>query len=230
MKAKSARRPKKEPPTPLLQKWHRNNIFEAIKEVALDPREFDLKDSGAEVRIKHKWSESCLIVRRESGYYAGQSVVGDGPVWPYSPCSWQTLIPRVSTWLEEVKRDLETPDLWAELQREGELLRVGSNEVTENTPFTPEEQREIARRLKKLAKHVRKTQPFSQMQMQALDEKLNYLVDASGRLGRKDWLNAFIGVTLAFMLGTALPQESARTIFMTFLQAIGLFYPELPIE
>ena len=67
MKTKSAAKLKKEPPPPLLQKWHANNIFEAIKEVGLDPREFDLKDSGAEVRIKHKWSESYLISRRESG-------------------------------------------------------------------------------------------------------------------------------------------------------------------
>ena len=57
MKTKSPKKLKKEPPPPLLQKRHRNDIFEAIKEVGLDPREFDLKDSGAEVRIKHKWSE-----------------------------------------------------------------------------------------------------------------------------------------------------------------------------
>jgi hypothetical protein len=172
MKTKSAAKLKKEPPPPLLQKWHTNNIFEAIKEVGLDPREFDLKDSGAEVRIKHKWSESYLISRRESGYYVGQSVVGDGHVWPYGPYGWQSLMQRVSLWLGEVKRDLETPDLWAELQREAKLLGAGSNAVTENTPFTPGEQKEIAGRLKELAKYVRKTHSLSPAQMQALDEKL----------------------------------------------------------
>ena len=43
MKTKSPKKLKKEPPPPLLQKRHRNDIFEAIKEVGLDPREFDLK-------------------------------------------------------------------------------------------------------------------------------------------------------------------------------------------
>ena len=94
---------------------------------------------------------------------------------------------RVSAWLEEVKRDLETPDLWAELQREAKLLGAGSNAVTENTPFTPEEQKEIARETKELAKYVRKIHLLSPAQMQVLDEKLEYLVDASDRLGRKDW-------------------------------------------
>ena len=146
------------------------------------------------------------------------------------PMAGRVLMQRVSLWLGEVKRDLETPDLWAELQREAKLLGAGSNAVTENTPFTPGEQKEIAGRLKELAKYVRKTHSLSPAQMQALDEKLEYLVDASHRLGRKDWLNAFIGVTLGYMLSVALPPESARTIFLTFLRAIGLLYPELLIE
>jgi hypothetical protein len=60
MKAKSARKkkPAKASPPPLLQKWQRNNIFEAIQSGGLDPREFDLDDSGIEVRIKHKWSDT----------------------------------------------------------------------------------------------------------------------------------------------------------------------------
>lgn len=141
MKAKSPRKPKTAAPPPLLQKKHRNDIVEAMQSTGLNPREFNLKDSGTEFRIEHKWSASCFIVRRESGYYVGQNVVGDGYVWPYSPCSWQLLIPRITTWLEEVKRDLDTPDLWAELQREAELIGSGANKVIDNTPFTLDEQK-----------------------------------------------------------------------------------------
>jgi hypothetical protein len=60
----------------MLQKFQRNQIFEAIKSVGLDPGQFDLVDSGSEVTIKHKWSASCFIVKRESAYYVGQSLVG----------------------------------------------------------------------------------------------------------------------------------------------------------
>jgi hypothetical protein len=217
-------------PIQFLQKRHRNDIFQAIQAVGLDAREFDLVDSGSEVRIKHRSSESCLIVRREAGYYVGQSVVGDGHVWPYSPCSWQTLIPQVSRWLEEVKHDLNTPDLWAELRREAELLGAGSNRVIENTPFTPEEQQEIARRLDKLATDVSHALSLSGAQTNALEGKIDYLIEASTRLGRKDWLNNFIGVTLPFVLAAALAPEAARALFLTFLRSIGILYPELLIE
>jgi hypothetical protein len=136
---------------PLLRKEHKNDIFRAIQAVGLDPNEFDLEDFADGVRIKHKRSESYFIVGRdESGYYVGKSLVGDGLVWPTSPASWQTLMPRISWWLEEVKQDLDTPDLWAELKREAQLLGADSSVVTENTAFTVDEQREIARRLKEL--------------------------------------------------------------------------------
>ena len=135
---------------PLLRKQHKNDIFKAIQAVGLDPNEFDLEDLDDEVQIKHKRSASYFIVRSEIGYYVGQYLVGDGVVWPTNPTSWQTLMPRISRWLEEVKQDLDTPDLWAELKREAQLLGADSSVVTENTAFTVDEQREVARRLKEL--------------------------------------------------------------------------------
>ena len=118
MKAKYGRKPKKESLTPLLQKWQRNNLFEAIQAVGLDPRDFDLADSGTEVQIKHKRSGSIFIIGGGPGHYVGRYIVGDSPTWPYDAYSWQASTTRVGTWLQEVKRDLENPDLWAELRRE----------------------------------------------------------------------------------------------------------------
>jgi hypothetical protein len=214
---------------PLLRKQHRNDIFKAIQAVGLDPNEFDLEDFDDKVRIKHKWSESYFIVSSMVGYYVGQYLVGDGMAWPTNPTSWQTLMPHISRWLEDVKQDLDTPDLWAELKREAQLLGADASVVTENKAFTVDEQREIAERLKKLGEYVNATHSLSKAQMQALEKKLDYLVDASARLGRKDWLIAFIGAIFGFVFTAALAPDSARSIFTTFLRGIGLFYPELPL-
>ena len=208
---------------------HKNQIFKAIQEVGLDPKEFDLEESNDEVRIKHKWSKSYFIVSRESGYYVGRSLVGDGIVWPTNPASWPVLMPRISWWLQEVKQDCDTPDLWAGLQQEAELIEGGAYKVIENALFTPDEQKEIALRLDKLAKDVSHALSLSGAQVQVLNENIEYLVKASSRLGRKDWLNTFIGVTLPFVLTAALAPEAARALFLTFLRAVGLLYPELPI-
>lgn len=182
-----------ESPTPLLRKWQRNGLFDAIQAVGLDPGDFDLADSGTEAQIKHKRSESIFTIGGGPGGYVGRSVVGDFPDWGYDAYSWQALTTRVSMWLKEVKRDLETPDLWAELWREIHLLGVGSNEVTENTPFTQDEQKQIAERLRGLPRHVSDATVLSEAQKQILNENIDYLIDGARRLGRKDWLSTFIG-------------------------------------
>jgi hypothetical protein len=216
--------------TSRLQKWMKNQIFEAIQAAKLNPIDFDLRDEQAEFRIKHRWSESCFVVDGDPGKYVGRKVVGDGTDWPFEAYSWEAVITRIRSWLGEVRRDIETPDLWAELQRETALLGANSVDVTENTRFTSDEQEEIALRLQEFSEFARRTYSLSEAQMQALDAKLDYLVDAARRLGRIDWRTALAGVILIYVLTAALPPESARDIFLQFFRALGHFcgFPELP--
>jgi hypothetical protein len=137
-----------------MQKWKKNEIFEAIQAVGLDPKEFDLEDADGEVQIKHKWSTSCFTFADDPSHYVGRYVVGDGPDWPFEAYSWQAVIPRISRWLGEVKDDLETPDLWAELERDARLIfGAASDDLAANTPFT----RRSKPRLRLDSKHWRNT-------------------------------------------------------------------------
>ena len=112
-----------------MSKWKKNQIFEAIQGVGLNPKDFDFEDGDAGVRINHQWSESYFTIGRNGTSYVGCCVVGDGQDWPYQAYSQETTISRESGWLEEVKRDLETPELAAELQYQADLLGGSSNEV-----------------------------------------------------------------------------------------------------
>jgi hypothetical protein len=217
-------------PSALLQKWQKNQIFETIQGAGLDPGEFDFENGDAEGRVKHKWSDSYFIIGGNAGHYVTRYAVGDTPAWSLDAYSWTAVIQRLSGWLAEVKRDLETPDLWAELQREAELLGGASNEADENAPFSPEEQKEILGRLQELAEYVRRRYSLSESEMQILNAKVDYLVVAADHLGRIDWRNVFAGVILGFVLTAAVPPESARYIVLTLLRAIRHFYglPELP--
>lgn len=211
-----------------MQKWKRNEIFEAIQAAGLDPREFKLDDDDAENRLSHRWSPSYFVIGGEAGHYEGRSVVGDAPPWTHDDYSWEALLTRVTRWLDDVKKDLDMPDLWAELEREAELLGPGSDD--DNTPFTPQEQEEVARRLQELREDAKQTYALSGAQLQALDAKLEYLVEAAGRLGRMDWRGVFVGAMVSFALSTALPPEAARHILLTFLRGIAHLsgLPELP--
>jgi hypothetical protein len=213
------------PPTYLLKKWQTNPIFKAIQDAGLDPGAFDLENNEREVRIKHKLSESCFMISNHTGgKYECKYIVGDAEPWPYEAYSWQTLIRRISDWLTEVKLDLETPDLWAELQNEVELLQITYDDKIKNTPFTSLEKKEITARLKELAEYAKHNYSLSATQIRHLNIKIDYLIDSTDRFGRKDWLNIFYGTIFSYILSTALPPEFARNLFFTLLGGIGHFF------
>jgi hypothetical protein len=214
----------------LLQKWQTNKIFEAIQSVGLNPNEFEFKHSDTEALLKHKWSKSYIAIGWNAGHYVGRFMVGDGYDWPYDAYSSQSLMERFSRWVEDVKRDLDTPDLWAELQRDAQLLGGVSDEASENTPFTAEEQKDIEERLRKVEAHVKGTYSLSEPEMEGLHRKIDYLVGAAGRFGRIDWLNICVGALFGYILAVGLPVESVRPFMTDLLHHLfehGL--PQLPI-
>lgn len=118
--------------------------------------------------------------------------------------------------------ELPEPDLWAELQREAQQLGgTIFDDVIENTPFTVDEQNEVASQLQALAEHVRRTYSLSAAQMQALDGRLDYLTNAAGRIGRKDWVNVCAAAILGYVLTASLPPEAAHYMFLRLMRAIG---------
>jgi hypothetical protein len=74
------------------------------------------------------------------------------------------------------------------------LFSQASDSIIENTPFTPDEQKQITDQLRVMVERVQGTDSLSPAQVKALNDKLKYAVEASRRLGRKDWFFLFAGV------------------------------------
>ena len=147
----------------------RNAIIEAVQAGGLDPRESDFDFGDTETRIAHRRSESYFILGGPWGSWEGTYVVGDAAPWPFHEYTWSSVEERVEQWAAKVKKDLETPDLWAQLQREREILSWAPD-GGENTPFTPDEQTEIVKHLDELKEYVKNTHSLSEDQMVGLEE------------------------------------------------------------
>jgi hypothetical protein len=130
----------------------------------------------------------------------------------------------VRSWLAAVKHDTETPDLWGDLLGQAELLASASDEAIENTLFTPDERDGIARRLNEFGEYVKVTYSLPEPQLVDLDSKLDYLVEAASRLGRKDWLLVCIGTLFAWLLAAALPPDVPRHLLQMLLSGITHFF------
>jgi hypothetical protein len=179
-------------------------------------------DLGAdETSLRHRPSGAYFVFRGVAGDYTLRYLAGDGLVEERTGLSQYRLMQQVTFWLSAVKLDIETPDLWAQLQGEAELLGSISDEAIENSPFTVAEQEKIAGQLRELKDHVTRTYALSDGQTRLLEERFDYLAAAASRVGRKDWVLMAAGVLLGYVLTAALPPEAARDILGTLLTSIG---------
>jgi hypothetical protein len=135
--------------------------------------------------------------------------------------SWDEIVPLVETWANAVIsgfREYEaTPDLWAELGQSKELFAAHH----ENTPFTKAEQAEISGQIQRIRTFISINYDLNADQLAEVSERLDDIEEASRRLGRKDWLNAFNGAVLSLVLTELVPPQAMQRIIMIGLQGLG---------
>jgi hypothetical protein len=218
-----------------MEKWQRNVIYKAVVAGGLDPREctFDYGDAGA--RITHVPSASYFLLEGDITQYTAKAVVGESESWPSGLRTfWVEVEERVRGWAREVKEDVDTPDLWAEAQREREVLTGARYDDVENTPFTADEQAAIAEHLRETKEYVTRRYSLSDVQIQHLEAKLNDIAAAADRMGRKDWTLLVCGALLGAFVQGILPQEAVHDILRMTLDGLGYLFggggppPQIP--
>jgi hypothetical protein len=217
-----------------MEKWQRNVVYEAVVAGGLDPRECTFDYGDAEARITHVPSASFFLLEGDITRYTAKAVVGDSVKWPGGlPTFWIQVEERVRRWAKEVKEDVDTPDRWAESQREREILTGARYEDVENTPFTSDEQAAIAEHLRQTKEYVTRTYSLSDAQILHLEARLDDVAAAASRMGRKDWTLLVCGALLGAFVEGILPQEAVQDILRMTLDGLGSLFggggpPELP--
>jgi len=207
-----------------LEKWKRNEIYEAVKAAGLSPETFSWDDGAEPILFRHPSSGAHFVFGGVPGFYATSFVAGDYTRSETRSFSWQALMQRVRTWLSYVKLDIETPDLWDQLRREAELLGRATDEALENTHFAPDERDEIVSQLNEFREYATKTFALSEEHLKDLNSKVDYLIEATSRLGRKDWLNACIGALMGLIVVAALPPDVAHHCLQALWSGIAHFF------
>ena len=135
----------------------------------------------------------------------------------------------VSKWLRWLKREATAPDLWREIAKARSEVTFTSKD---NTPLTIEEQKYIATRTLEIKSYIFATVPSIEPAKQHLVEgQLSYLVDASSRLGRKDWYNILNSVIFSIVIAAVFAPERARELFRMvwdFFSPLIRSLPQLP--
>lgn len=222
-----------------------NAVFEAIRSRGLDPSDFE----WTEMAYHAPERTIPVLVHRPTGYhyefdsfhYETFTDAGTEYIARFSPGhsdmveessvhGWEGLLSVVGEWLVYLKREIEAPNFWAAVSEEKKLIEASSQEE-ENRPFNQDELRYIGQQLTEIKEFLFKTQELSESHKQFVTDRLDYLADAAGRVGRVDWKNQLVGVLLGIAMQTALTSDATRELFRFAWTALGQLFggtPALP--
>jgi hypothetical protein len=213
----------------LKRQW--NDLFTAITEHDLDPGDFLQTLWSGEWAGFTTQSQVPTIMYRRNGDYLfaieefrpGQFTAATRPA-TYSkmrvhhPAYWDGIVEHFHRWLDAVKAEVESPNLWAELA--ARHLTGAVPATSNNSPFSQKEQRHLQEQIDRILAAVQ----LDQDQLTVVSADLDYLKEAASRSGRRDWALLVVGTLGSWALGSVLPPDKVGEIwthFLPVLQTIG---------
>ena len=190
----------------ILLKSQKNEVFKILQKVGLEPANFSWTTQQVQdIRVPRlNYLDGKYYFRygeRNQGIYSPgtQRIVQEVSVH-----LWAELTKWVKDWASSLKGEIETADLWQEMEKYKTSVSLALPEQLLNEPIPTYEAEHIADKLHELANEIEKQFQLTNDQNQFVRSKLNYLADAAKRQRSVDWVHTSIGVSITIMLGLAL--------------------------
>jgi hypothetical protein len=221
-----------------LPKAQRNALFEAVAASGLPVSDFSLKavssffpDAPKEALITHvpSGSEFQIFPERDSSFFTCCSQIVDDPLVSLNyRMNFGEVASHVLGWGRELAEWLNSADLWKSVP-EAAAIPGELTPESDNTQFTPEEQKVISDQLKAIAETVKKDYDLTAEQSAKLDEKFEEAEKASRRMGRKDWGLLFGGAVFSLILADVITPGVAGHILMMIEHGLGHLFGGPPV-
>lgn len=134
---------------------------------------------------------------------------------------YAAVLDEIIVWVQAVVEDAKIPDLWSDLQRYRKLLSDDRYINSENTPFTPDEQGQVIKRIREIQSYIEKYCDLSDEQASHIEARLEEAAKAGERIGRKDWILLFTGTMSSLIVTDSLPPQVAQHALIMILQGLA---------
>jgi hypothetical protein len=212
-----------------LLRSQRSRVHEILREVPLEPAEFSWSNETIAAmlvvsRLSHRdgqyyfqfssyelnaWCVACPGMYRTMDYQ--------------HPKNWEEQEGFLRFWAQCLKRELATPDPWADVARhrlafDGEL----SGEMV-NEPIPAVEAEQIGQALARLGDTIARELALADGQSLPVRAKLTYLADAARRERSRDWIYMTLGAWSSLVTSLSLSDEQAGRLWEAARSELGGF-------
>jgi hypothetical protein len=135
--------------------------------------------------------------------------------------SWVEFLKQLSNWGKKISAELNTPDLWLDMQNIKSGYSFDYEEFKDNEPITAEEAHAIKSKLKILEHKVIEDYGKSDENIKIIKEKFTYLYACIERQGKKDWLYTLIGVLSSLAIAIGVSASNADKFWLLVKAVLG---------
>ncbi len=136
---------------------------------------------------------------------------------------WQYVFTHFKQWVKVVQEELETPNLWADLQANARLL--GPTREAPEEVFTPDEARQLRIQLQHVQQRLL-TAGLPEAAAQQLAATVQEAGAKAERFTKKEWQQMFLGSIIGAITTQALTPDAAKVVYQILKAAFsGLFLP-----
>lgn len=134
--------------------------------------------------------------------------------------SWPSCLGYVQMWAKLVRDELNTPDPWQALPGLATTSDIAVASDVANTEFSHRETDRLSSGLEEIRRLLIDAAGRSEQNVALINSQLHSLLDASKRMGRKDWVNQAIGAIITLSITLGLQPDVTKQAFEILRQTL----------
>lgn len=214
----------------ILLKSQKNQIFNIIQSRGLTTFNFEWKYSKLDADSTYQ--APCLLYKDTNYYFVFDYLENmSSYAIRYSPCddkpffydfgmNWNSIYQHVDSWVYYLKREVEEPNLWEEINKYSELGGIQYKIEKENELFNIQQAHQITVGIDNIRAYLLETVIIEE-DINEINKKLDSVVEKLNTMGKVDWMNQFVGTVINLSMSLMLNPEQGNAIMSIFKSALN---------
>lgn len=193
----------------------KNEIFDLLVGYGFNPSEFTINDEREAASVFYKNKDYYCLIYFSPKYFKGKLIVCPGTerktdtYLPENP-KWEDYKKFVVTWINDLKKELNTESKWKKLEKEKVFLSNTINATGDR--FTESEILLIKEKINQVKLGL-KSIGLEENQISKLNEKLDNLTELTKTLTKINWVEILIGTLISQILSLQIPLDKAEQVW-----------------